>query len=182
MSCLVTFICNFFHDVSSQYKENISTSGFFTFNSFSRHFVCYAIQERVMGSVEINDCEKGLWRLTGFYGYPNGSRRRVSWDLLRHLSSQSMLPWCIFCDFNDIVDASEKRGRNICSNWLIRQAVLDSGLSDVPVEGYPFTWFKSLGTPRAVEERLDRALATAAWFDFFPNSSLVNMAAPASEV
>ncbi|KEH43724.1 endonuclease/exonuclease/phosphatase family protein [Medicago truncatula] len=139
-----------------------------------------------MGSVEINDCEKGLWSLTGFYGYPNGSRRRASWDLLCHLSSQSMLPWCIFGDFNDIMDASEKRGRNIRSNWLIngfRQAVLDFGLSDVPIEGYPFTWFKSLGTPRAVEERLDRALATTAWFDFFflPNSSLVNLAAPASD-
>jgi hypothetical protein len=51
------------------------------------------------------------------------------------------------------MDASEKKGQNLCSNWLIngfRQAVLESGLVDVPMEGYPFTWFKSLGTPRAV--------------------------------
>jgi len=36
--------------------------------------------------------------------------------------------------FNDIMDASEKRGRKNRSNWLIndfRQAVMDYGLSDV---------------------------------------------------
>ena len=45
--------------------------------------------------------------------------------------------------------------------------LMDSRLSDVPIEGYLFTWFKSLGTPRAIKERLDRALANNVWFDFF---------------
>jgi len=60
------------------------------------------------------------------------------------------------------MDANEKRGRNLRPSWLIngfRQTILDSGLVDVPLEGYPFMWFKSLGTPHAVEERLDKALA-----------------------
>jgi len=51
-----------------------------------------------------------------------------------------LLPWCIFGDFNNIMDASEKRGRTTRSNWLVngfRQATIDSGLSDVPMEGYP---------------------------------------------
>jgi exonuclease III len=135
-------------------------------------------------TAEIIDNEKGPWRLTGYYGYPNGGRRRASWDLLRQLSNQTSLPWCIYGDFNDIMDASEKRGRTTRSNWLIngfRQAVIDSGLTDVPMEGYPFTWFKSLGTPRAVEERLDRALANTAWFNFFPSASLDNLVAPTSD-
>jgi hypothetical protein len=122
--------------------------------------------------------------LTGYYGYPNGGRRRASWDFLRTLSHQSSLPWCIFGDFNDIMDASEKRGRTARSPWLIngfRQAVLDSGLSDIPVEGYPYTWFKYLGTDRAVEERLDRALANNNWFGLFPNAKLENLVAPASD-
>ncbi|KEH36675.1 endonuclease/exonuclease/phosphatase family protein [Medicago truncatula] len=134
--------------------------------------------------VEIIDNEKGPWRLTGYYGYPNGGRRRASWDFIRQLSCQSPLPWCIFGDFNDIMDASEKRGRTTHSNWLIngfRLTVIDSGLSDVRMDGYPFTWFKSLGTPRAVEERLDRALANVAWFQNFPNASLDNLVAPASD-
>jgi len=53
-------------------------------------------------------------------------------------------------------------------------------LSDVPIEVYPFTWFKSLGTPRAVEERLDRALANNLWFNIFPNVSVETLVAPAS--
>lgn len=82
------------------------------------------------------------------------------------------------------MDASEKRGRNLRPSWLIngfRQAVLDSGLVYVPVEGYPFTWFKSLGMPHAVEERLDRALANTGWFNIFPTTTLENLAAPSSD-
>jgi len=75
-------------------------------------------------------------------------------------------------------------GRNTRPQWLIngfRQAILDSGLSDVPIEGYPYTWFKSLGTPRAVEERLDRALANNLWFNLFPNAYVEMLVAPASD-
>jgi hypothetical protein len=82
------------------------------------------------------------------------------------------------------LSASEKKGRNERPNWLVngfRQAVLDAGLSDVQMEGYPFTWFKSLGTPRAVEERLDRALANDAWFQLFPHAKVDNLVAPASD-
>jgi hypothetical protein len=47
-------------------------------------------------SLEIMDTDRGDWRLTGYYGYPNGGRRHASWDLLRTLSHQSSLLWCIF--------------------------------------------------------------------------------------
>jgi len=58
------------------------------------------------------------------------------------LSNQYAGPWCIFGDFNDIMDDNEKRGHTSRLRWLIngfRQAVLDAGFSDLPVEGYPFT-------------------------------------------
>jgi len=82
------------------------------------------------------------------------------------------------------LDAREKIGRNNRPSRLIIgfcPAVLGSGLSDVPIEGYPFTWFKSLGTPRAVEERLDRALANNLWFSLFPEASVETLVAPASD-
>jgi len=60
-------------------------------------------------TVDIVDPTRGLWKLTGYYRYPNGGHRRVVWDFLRHLSSQMNAPWCIFGDFNDILDATEKR-------------------------------------------------------------------------
>ncbi|KEH16700.1 transmembrane protein, putative [Medicago truncatula] len=47
--------------------------------------------------------------------------------------------------------------------------------------GYSFTWFKSSGTPSAVEERLDRALDNNVWFDLFPSAKLKNLPAPASD-
>ncbi|GAU47653.1 hypothetical protein TSUD_27780 [Trifolium subterraneum] len=59
--------------------------------------------------------------------------------------------------------------------------VADFGLIDVHMEGYPFTWFKSLGTIRAVEEKLDRALATEHWLTMFPNVIIKNMPVPGSD-
>ncbi|KEH25772.1 endonuclease/exonuclease/phosphatase family protein [Medicago truncatula] len=120
-------------------------------------------------TIEIIDYNLGPWKLTGYYGYPNGGRRRVAWEFHHDLSCRYSGMWCIFDDFNDIMDASEKRGRTTRPNWLIngfRQSVLDSGLLDVPMEGYPFTWFKSLGTPRVVEEREPNLVAPAS--DHYP--------------
>jgi len=135
-------------------------------------------------TVEIVDSIIGTRRMTDYYDYPNGGRRTAAWTFLRQLSNQFAGPWCIFGDLNDILNASEKRGRNNRSQWLVNgfhQAVLDSGLSDVSTEGYPYTWFKSLGTPHAVEERLDRALANNLWFTLFPNASIETLVAPASD-
>jgi hypothetical protein len=51
----------------------------------------------------------------------------------------------------------------------------------VSVTGYQYTWFKHLGTARAVEERLDRVLANNDSFGLFPNAKLENLVAPASD-
>lgn len=57
----------------------------------------------------------------------------------------------------------------------------DAGVTGVYMKGYPYTWFKSLGTPRAVEVKLDRALANADWFHMFPNVMVENLVAPSSD-
>lgn len=80
--------------------------------------------------------------------------------------------------------AQEKKGRAKRPNWLIRgfwKAVEDAGLIDMHIVGYPFTWFKSLGTPRAIEEKLDRDLANEAWMQIFPHARLENLIAPSSD-
>ena len=38
--------------------------------------------------------QNGVWRFTGFYGFPKRSKRRDSWNLMRELASRSDLPWC----------------------------------------------------------------------------------------
>ncbi|GAU22462.1 hypothetical protein TSUD_123490 [Trifolium subterraneum] len=50
-------------------------------------------------------------------------------------------------------------------------AVSDCDLTDIPIEGHPFTWIKSRGTPHVIEERLDRAMASASWLQLFPQNS-----------
>ncbi|GAU39464.1 hypothetical protein TSUD_158950 [Trifolium subterraneum] len=134
--------------------------------------------------IEVFDAIRGNWRITGFYGFPEGGRRRASWNFLRHLSQTSQLPWCIIGDFNDILSSDEKRERTDRPEWLIhgfREAVTDAGLIDIELTGYPFTWFKSLGTARAVEEKLDRALANMDWCNMFVDAKLECLTTTASD-
>ena len=50
-------------------------------------FLKYHIDSIVRGGSE------NAWRLTGFYGEPNTSRRSEGWNMLRMLNSRLKLPW-----------------------------------------------------------------------------------------
>ena len=52
--------------------------------SYSRNYVDVAVHKHGTPT----------WRLTGFYGYPERSTRRESWNMLRDLKNISTLPWC----------------------------------------------------------------------------------------
>ncbi|XP_073119607.1 uncharacterized protein [Henckelia pumila] len=118
------------------------------------------------------------WRLTGFYGFPERSRRSQSWNMLRVLSQRSALPWCCIGDFNDLLCHSEKRGRiphpiNLINGF--REAVNDSGLIDLGMKGHWFTWERSRGSDMFVEERLDRAMANSSWMNAFKTAEVSNL-------
>ncbi|KAH9786028.1 reverse transcriptase domain-containing protein [Citrus sinensis] len=96
--------------------------------------------------VQVENADSRTWRCTGFYGFPETSKRRDSWELLRSLSSISSLPWVCIGDFNDLLHNSEKRGRCQHPNWKLqgfRAAVSDSGLVDLGMEGYQYTCERS---------------------------------------
>ncbi|XP_073024385.1 uncharacterized protein [Primulina eburnea] len=134
--------------------------------------------------IEVDSNNIPRWRLTGFYGFPERGKRPESWALLRSLSTQSPLPWCIIGYFNDLLSPEDKKGKHGHPQWLytgFRQAVMDSGLSDLPLIGYQFTWERGKGTTTAVEERLDRALVTSSWMEKFPNAQLHNLCASVSD-
>ena len=142
--------------------------------SFSNHHI----------DLEIEDEARGKLRLTGFYGMPERNHRRDSWNLLRSLHSHSLLPWCVIRDMNDLLEESDKKGNVEHPAWLFRgfqDAVFDCGLTDVSLEGYPFTWETGKETPTWVEEKLDRCLALDAWLNLFPQVKLLNLIAPVSD-
>lgn len=87
-------------------------------------------------------------------------------------------------NFNDLLHHEEKRGRVNHPQWLLigsREAVTDRGLIDLPLQGHSFTWWKSLGSNSAIEEKLDRAMVSSAWMDLFPHSTLRNLMAASSD-
>ncbi|MCH85516.1 endonuclease/exonuclease/phosphatase family protein [Trifolium medium] len=107
------------------------------------------------------------WRLTG--------QRRESWNILRMLSQQSHLPWCIIGDFNDILTTEDKRGHAPHPRWLLngfRQAISDCDFIDTSIQGHAYTWARRLGHEDVVEERLDRLLVSQSWMNMFPHSSI----------
>jgi hypothetical protein len=126
----------------------------------------------------VEDEEMEEWRLTCYYGYPERERRRQAWDLLRELRDMSDHPWCIIGDFNDLLSQEDENGTNPHPNWLcsgFRSAVSDCDLTDIQLEGYPYTWTKSRGSVNVIEERLDRAMADSKWLMNYPNVKLMNL-------
>ena len=59
--------------------------------------------------MEVIDNDNDIWRLTGFYGFPERNRRRDSWNLLRSLADTSNCPWVVMGDFNDLLSQNEKK-------------------------------------------------------------------------
>jgi len=126
----------------------------------------------------------GLWRMTGFYGFPERSRRGDSWALLRSLAGQSALPWVILGDFNDLLYQHEKRGGNPHPDNLLRgfgEVIDECELVQLPMRGHPFTWGRGKGTPEWMEERLDKVLARAEWSAILPNACVSNILTRSSD-
>ncbi|XP_031124166.1 uncharacterized protein LOC116026880 [Ipomoea triloba] len=128
--------------------------------------------------VEVSIVGLGVWRMTGFYGFPERSRRSASWDLLRSLAGRSALPWVVIGDFNDLLFQAEKRGGNPHPDNLLRgfgEVVEECGLAQLPMQGYPFTWERGRGTLEWMEERLDKVLAGADWCNLLPEANVTNL-------
>jgi exonuclease III len=116
-----------------------------------------------------------LWRFTGFYGHPESHRHRESWALLKRLNGMDQLPWLCMGDFNEILTEEERTGEVPGMYGKMQdfnEVVNRCGLIDMGFRGVPFTWDNRRGGEDFVQKRLDRALATASWLEWFSLSSV----------
>ncbi|CAN1773423.1 hypothetical protein LINPERHAP1_LOCUS12492 [Linum perenne] len=143
-----------------------------TIVNYSRNFV----------NMDVTDGDDSKFHFTRFYGYPERQRRPESWEMLKSLRVDS--PWICMGDFNDLMSQEEKKGIHRHPQNLIdgfKDAVSESGLLDVHMHGYKFTWSIHKGKPNQVEEKLDRALANSSWMCEYPDARLENHTATVSD-
>lgn len=116
------------------------------------------------------------WKLTGFYGHPDPTKRVESWSLLRYIARMEPGPWVCIGDFNEIICLDEKYGGSGRQRSLMeafQQALEVCELSDLGYRGPKYTWSNYREGGDFMKERLDRAVANRGWCDIFHDAELV---------
>ncbi|KAL2924009.1 LINE-1 reverse transcriptase-like protein, partial [Bienertia sinuspersici] len=83
----------------------------------------------------------------------------------------SDLPWLVGGDLNEVFYNFEKKGGGTKNQSVLesfREACQGCDLWDVNYSSYPYTWWNGREGDDAVEERLDRFLASSSWSVLFP--------------
>lgn len=86
--------------------------------------------------------ENKNWRFTGIYGFLEGNKKVLTWNLLRTLYNGDDSPWLVGGDFNEILCESEKSGsisRDRGSIGKLKEALDDCNLKDIDFKGSTFT-------------------------------------------
>jgi hypothetical protein len=111
-----------------------------------------------------------LWKLTGFYGHPNPTRRQEGWAFLKFIKDMSPSPWLYIGDFNEITNQSEKWGAAMRREAQMQnfKATLDEcQLGDLGFQGSKFTWTNGRKDSGFMKEQLDHAVANGGWCSSF---------------
>ncbi|KAH9716467.1 hypothetical protein KPL71_021472 [Citrus sinensis] len=118
------------------------------------------------------------WRCIGIYGHPEAQQKRHTWTLMRRLAGLSPLPWLCIGDFNKIMHPNKKSSgndRNVSMISEFREVAYECNLINVGYKGHPFTWSNRQFRSHHIEERLDRALYSKDWGNFFQEEAVTNM-------
>ena len=125
-------------------------------------------QNHIDSHVQINDSI--IWRFTGFYGHPEGDRKKESWALLDQLHSIDTLPWLSMGDFNEILSLDERSGEGTGPMRHMQDfgdVIHRCGFIDLGFPGLPFTWENRRDGTTLIQKRLDRDVANVQWMDLF---------------
>ncbi|KAL8119408.1 hypothetical protein AgCh_016796 [Apium graveolens] len=127
-------------------------------------------------SIHMNDNRE--WHLTGIYGEPSRTQRSKTWDLLRNLSRDANLPWCLVGDFNNVTSQADIKGGVAYPSRLIEgfnDCLTDVELHDHDIIGHQYTWERGRNTDHWIEIRLDRVLSNMQWSNMFEMVKVYNL-------
>lgn len=128
--------------------------------------------------VSVSMADSSVWRLSGIYGEPSRAQRYKTWDLLKNLSRDANLPWCLVGDFNNVTSQEDKKGGPPYPNHLIvgfNECLQEAGLHDLELTGHQFTWEKGRETAQWTEIGLDRVQANSKWLSLFNMAKVYNL-------
>ena len=98
--------------------------------------------------VIVEDVQKGDWRFTGMYGFPEEDNKVKTGMLLKTLARASVMPWLCGGDFNLMMMSNEKQGGDdfkVAEASILRSAVETCEFVDMGYIGYDFTWSNNRG-------------------------------------
>nr|GFB77625.1 RNA-directed DNA polymerase, eukaryota [Tanacetum cinerariifolium] len=100
------------------------------------------------------------------------SQKRILWDYVSTLIDRWNGEVVVLGDFNEVWNIDERRGScfNPTSARVFDRFILASGLVDVKMEGYTFTWSHPSGSKMS---KLDRFLVSEGIFLIFPSITAV---------
>lgn len=118
------------------------------------------------------------WRVTGFYGDSQISRRETSWSILKSLKGDGSTPWLVLGDFNEVLEDADQYSRTprpIQQIIQFRETLGFCNLFDLGYRGSRFTWSNRREGEDHVQTRIDRAVASPSCSSMFPNHNVTHL-------
>ncbi|CAB4316762.1 unnamed protein product [Prunus armeniaca] len=123
------------------------------------------------------------WRFFAIYASIDDHTHNGQWRILSDRIRRCPEPCLCLGDFNDILEATEKKGGNPRSERSLadfQAFVIDVGFLDLGFTGYPYTW-RNRRENGLIQERLDRGLASEPWLRNYPEARVMHVALAGSD-
>ncbi|KAJ9536053.1 hypothetical protein OSB04_un000779 [Centaurea solstitialis] len=126
-----------------------------------KKFTCSQVyqEEDMLAVIGSWSSMEGLFGFINIYAPNSTVQRRGTWERLLHILSNDSIRWCIFGDFNEVRDPSERLNSvvNFYGMQDFNDFIKSSGLVEIPMKGRKFTRISDDGTKFS---KLDRFLVT----------------------